>query len=452
VAAVTLLIAATTAAFGSVYLETAIAAMIGCAAVAILLGLRPADHRFSSALDRAVVVLLAAIAVQAIPLPGAVVQTLSPHALDFHETLIVGFRREFAPRVQTLSIAPRWTLFALALMLAASLVFWTVRGMLATGGALALASGLAWTGAVAAVLAIAQQATAPHLLYWTWTPVQARAEPYGPFVNQNHYATWMLMCIPLTAGLLMTSLARRHRHTPHATQTRRFGRWAQSDDLRWLAFASVMALSLFLSTSRGGLLGLGAAVVFGFALSRTRIPPRVRRTVLIYAAAAAVAIAAATDWTAVIDGIAQTFTQEGPEIGRWVIWRDTLPVVRDFWATGTGSATYERAMLVYQQALRGVAYYNQAHSQYLQVAAEGGLLLAVPTAVAVGLLARLVRRRLSADDEEGYWVRAGAATAIVAVAVQSVWETGLRMPANAIFFAVVCAIATHRREGPRPEA
>jgi hypothetical protein len=43
-----------------------------------------------------------------------------------------------------------------------------------------------------------------------------------------------------------------------------------------------------------------------------------------------------------------------------------------------------------------------------------------------------------------YWVRAGAASGLVAVAVQSIWETGLRVPANTLLFAVLAAVSLHR--------
>jgi hypothetical protein len=43
-------------------------------------------------------------------------------------------------------------------------------------------------------------------------------------------------------------------------------------------------------------------------------------------------------------------------------------------------------------------------------------------------------------------VRAGAVGGLIAVAVQSLWETGLRVPANALLFAVLAAIAMHDAE------
>ena len=108
--------------------------------------------------------------------------------------------------------------------------------------------------------------------------------------------------------------------------------------------------------------------------------------------------------------------------------------------------TYGTAMLVYQQSDRAF-FFNQAHNHYLQLAAEGSLLLAVPTIVALVFLARLARHRLSRDHAGLYWIQAGAAAGLVAVAVQSLWETGLRMPENAALAAVLAAIVVH---SPQP--
>ena len=70
-------------------------------------------------------------------------------------------------------------------------------------------------------------------------------------------------------------------------------------------------------------------------------------------------------------------------------------------------------------------------------------MLAVPTIVALVFLARLAHRRLRGDRAGLYWIQAGAAAGLVAVAVQSLWETGLRMPANAALAAVLAAIVVH---------
>jgi O-antigen ligase len=129
--------------------------------------------------------------------------------------------------------------------------------------------------------------------------------------------------------------------------------------------------------------------------------------------------------------------------GRRVIWRETWQMVRDFWVTGVGAGAYPRGMLVYQHEARGHFYFNHAHNEYLQFAAEGGVLLCIPVAVALIAGAYEIGRRLRGDNTPIFWLRAGAASGMLAVAVQSVWDTGLRMPANAVLFALIAAVAVH---------
>src|SRR6185295_2231300 len=79
----------------------------------------------------------------------------------------------------------------------------------------------------------------------------------------------------------------------------------------------------------------------------------------------------------------------------------------------------------------------------LQLFVEGGILLAVPVGLAVLAGVWGVIRRLQSDRTAVFWIRAGAVSAMMAVAAQNVWDTGLRMPPNAVLFAIVAAIALH---------
>ena len=113
--------------------------------------------------------------------------------------------------------------------------------------------------------------------------------------------------------------------------------------------------------------------------------------------------------------------------------------------TGTGLNTYGIATAKYQTALIRHAL-REAHNDYLQLAAEGGLLLGVPALVAI-LPVRAGRMEAlpqSADDRSAYWLRFGATTGLVAIALQSAVEFSLQMPGNAVMFVVLCAAALHR--------
>jgi putative inorganic carbon (hco3(-)) transporter len=146
--------------------------------------------------------------------------------------------------------------------------------------------------------------------------------------------------------------------------------------------------------------------------------------------------------------------QETTELGEWgrrAIWRDTAAMVRDFPLTGVGAGAFERGMLVYQSGSRQF-FFNHAHNEYLQIVAEGGLLVAIPAALAALAAAATIARRLRADHTAVFWIRAGAVGGLVAVAVQSLFDTGLRTPANGVLFAVIAAIALHDRDSNRGES
>jgi O-antigen ligase len=99
-------------------------------------------------------------------------------------------------------------------------------------------------------------------------------------------------------------------------------------------------------------------------------------------------------------------------------------------------------MRVYQTSDR-TYYWNEAHNQYLQVAAEGGLLLAAPAGLALFAMAAAGYRALRRRDRQMDWMRLGAAAGLVAAAVQAFWETGLSLPANGMLAAVAAAVLLH---------
>jgi O-antigen ligase len=131
--------------------------------------------------------------------------------------------------------------------------------------------------------------------------------------------------------------------------------------------------------------------------------------------------------------------------GRVPIWAASLRMLGDFWIAGSGLNTYGVATLFYPAVVPGY-HLREAHNDYLQIAVEGGLLMAVPIVVAAIAFAVAVRRRfLTPRADASYWTRLGAVTGIVAIAIQSVVEFSLQMPGNAALFSVLCAVALHDR-------
>ena len=121
-------------------------------------------------------------------------------------------------------------------------------------------------------------------------------------------------------------------------------------------------------------------------------------------------------------------------------WTDAVGVWSAFRVTGTGLNTYPVAARFYQRHDLD-KFFGEAHNDYLQVLAEGGLLVALPVALCLLFFVREVYRRGRADQlsTTSWWLRRGAVTGLIAIALQESVEFSLQMPGNAVLFALLCA-------------
>ncbi|HVZ22147.1 MAG TPA: hypothetical protein VG871_13845, partial [Vicinamibacterales bacterium] len=158
------------------------------------------------ALDAALLCFLAGIVVQMLPLPAGLVDLVSPHAETLRAVVAIGVPGS----ARTLSTDTALTRDGLASAASALMVFWAAREAFSRGGIRVTVRTLAFAAAIAALVGMAQRVTSPKLLLWTWTPIDPGAQPYGPFVNRDHFATWLLMASAVTLGYVATHV-RSHR-------------------------------------------------------------------------------------------------------------------------------------------------------------------------------------------------------------------------------------------------
>jgi len=388
-------------------------------------------------LDATIAIAAAAPLVQLVPLPSFLLDALSPHARAVWRQMSLD-----VPAWLPLSVDLDAGTWAAVMSIGVATVFLTARRIFAAGGVRTVVRGVALIGLVLAAIGLAQDVTAHGRMYWRWAPLQEGAPPFGPFVDRNHFATWVVLAAPLCLGYLAAhTAAHRHDPPPQASWRRRVALAFDGRAIWLTASVAAMIVALVVSLSRSGMLGLSVALLVGAWLhNRNATWRRPSGGWIVGGLAAALALVLLRIDPAVLGGrLASAHTSAA---GRLVIWRDTLPVVRDFWLTGTGAGTYETAMLVYQRSSPGVRF-NQAHNQYLQLAAEGGLLLALPVIVALSVYIHEAWHALTRDLSGMYWVRAGAACGLAGVAAQSIWETGLTTPANALLAAVAAAVLVH---------
>ena len=384
--------------------------------------------------------IAAATALQMVPLPSAL-GWISPATARTVAAL------SLAPPQgpQPITIDLQETASAFVLFAAAVGLFFTARQIFAEGGIRTVVRAVALAGAVLGAIAIAQDATARGLMYWKWKPLDEAPYPFGPFVNRNHFGTWAVLAVPLCIGYLTAHAAAHRGARADATWQRRLRAALDARGALLLAAGAILIVATVVSLSRSSMVGLLAALGCGALLARRRLAERPLGTTrpAIFIAALGACCALALWFRGDVAVLTSRFSATGVAAAdRLLIWRDTMSVVRDFWLTGSGAGTFKTSMAVYQRSSPGVIY-NQAHNHYLQVIAEGGLLLGVPVALALVAFVREIARRLSADRSGMFWLRLGGASGLVGAAVQSLWETGLTTPANAALAAVAAAIVVH---------
>jgi O-antigen ligase len=444
------LLAATLAAFGGTYAWALLPILAGAIALTLLsLACHRAPAHDNRALDIAIAVALVAIAVQLIPLPSPIRLWLSPGIVAFESAL----RPDAALRgtaAGPLTLDTAATARALALALATALTYRAARVIFSTGGVRLVCGALGVIGAVYGVFAIVQRALAPTRIYGLWIPQDPGAQPFGPVVNRNHFAAWLLMASAVTAGYFIARVARRTDDGRGRRTVRQMLVTMSQTSVAWTGVTWLtITITIVAAQSRSAILGLTvAAVTLVRTLANAWLPVFVGLGGLALVAVVLLGVGESTTTRA-----AERFagTLAASEVSRTTIWRETIPVIEDFALTGVGAGNYGRAMLMYQRTrpyadhLGSEFHFNHAHNHYLQLLAEGGLLVTGPFVLVVALFVGVVGRRLRDDTGELRAVRLGAVAGLTGVAVQSLWEVPLTMPAAALLAATLAALATYRR-------
>ena len=376
---------------------------------------------------------------QCLPLPGAIVNTLSPTSVTFHQFMNIG---AFDPSaMRPLSLAPIASLDAMINLTAAAMFYWIIRESSGYNGTRILTRSIAVMGAVAVLIAVLQPVLFPNgKVYGFWSPIYIEAHPVGPIISRNHFASWMLVGAPIAVGYLITH-ARTYWVGTNAV--RMSVKMLTDTRALWVATcAALMGIGVLISQSRAGLTGLSAAAFVGLLTTRRHLGTKGRAGLV--AATLLFAIAAwitANPSTGVLQRI-QTTENDGWG-GRPAIWSATLGMARQYPVTGIGLGAFEGAMPAYQTPPVTIIF-NHAHNQYLQWLSEGGIVGAMIGLALFVTGYRLYSRRRSRDRGSLVHLREGALAALVGLAVQSIWETPLVTPTILWLAAAAAALATER--------
>ena len=272
---------------------------------------------------------------------------------------------------------------------------------------------------------------------------------YGQFINRNHFAFLMEMAFGLLLGLLISGVTRERV-------------------LLYLSFLVPVWFALILSNSRGGIFSMlcqlfFAALMFTFL----RVPQtnsagagesggwllRIKRSPVIRVLLIACLLAGVSIGVVWIGGdqlasrieMGQSASVEKTEArqgeSRSEVWRATWALVRDNPLVGVGFGGYWAVIPKYHDA-SGELTPQEAHNDYLEILASGGLIGAALCAWLVVALLAEARRQLRSTDNFRRAVSFGALVGLFGVAVHSLFDFGLHITVNSLVFIMLTVLAT----------
>jgi O-antigen ligase len=273
---------------------------------------------------------------------------------------------------------------------------------------------------------------------------------YGQFVYHNAFAYLVEMSLALTAGLVLGGAVRRDRIPIY------------------LIIAIIIWTALVLSNSRGGLISLACQAIFLLFVSLSwyssrrlaREDGKQRAWIRFFQSSLlmrglAIALLVGTLMVAVVwmggDELASRVDDPSQNtvdgLTRPEVWRSTLRLIKENPWTGVGFGAYFLAIPQYRPG-PGFTRLEQAHNDYLDLAANGGF---VAVALAAWFIAAIIWRASTALRSADIYRRAaclGAVAGMVSIAVHSFVDFGLQVTAIALVFGalVVIAVADRRVE------
>jgi len=295
----------------------------------------------------------------------------------------------------------------------------------------------------------------PRVWWWLNRSAAVGKRATGTYTGANHYAGYLEMAIPLLFGFMIAQ-RRRHRRLVsglggvRAALQRLVVLFApESANPRMIFFffsALVMALALLLSGSRGGILGMGAAMLGIAAIFFTKSGYRKYGALAVGFCVLALSYGVHIG----VDRTLKRFEQVHNLEERLFITRTIVPMVAEYKAAGVGWGNFRYVYPRFSpDDFNRVSSSGHAHNDWIEALSEvgltGGFLIAAAFVTFLYKMISVWRRR---RDLHALGVGAGVMAGLMAIAFHSYFELNMHIPANPLTLAAILALgyaALHRQ-------
>jgi O-antigen ligase len=372
---------------------------------------------------RGLLALLALVAIQMVPLPPALLSWVSPGSYWFYNEPLLLPLTDWKPITANPADTARGFVFLAGMALLYVSVYrefdhpvWKRR----------LAKTVVGVGFVMTFEALVQEAYSARVIYGLYRPPWDWAV-FGPYVNRNLFAGYMLMAVPLAAGLAAEALEDLRR----VWRRRRQG-WLALGDPEGSAFfsraavAMVLVVGLLATRSRGAMVGLAVWAIVMPLVSRHR-----RLTAFAVLLVAGLGLA----WFG-LEAQQQAFLARGGfrDSVRFLIWQDSLKMVPAHPVFGSGFNAFGTAHPP-RQTVFPTEWIGMTHNEYLQALVDLGI---IGFAITMALVFRLLVNGRRTAGQGSF--QASLFGSVVAVLAHNLVDMNWQLAANTATFVALAGI------------
>jgi len=285
-----------------------------------------------------------------------------------------------------------------------------------------------------------------HHIWWFPKPGFHRSVT-GTYINRNHFAGYMGMCIILAicyaAALSDRKGARKFLGAYKLGLRARLAGFLSKEqgfNKRTLIVFSgaIMGIGLIFSASRGGILSLAGAMLCMAILLMLRKQQRVKGLVILFFFIITMAYALSIGVEYPVERFKHIDTSYQSRL-RYA--QKTLDMFSDYKAAGVGIGSFQYAYPKYQSAEDKNMFMRHAHNDWLQFLAEAGVIGTVFLIVGIGyFLVRLLRLWRIRNDPFAVCLGLAPLAVLTAIGIHSYSDFNLHIPANFLMLSAVMAI------------
>lgn len=281
-------------------------------------------------------------------------------------------------------------------------------------------------------------------------PGQYQGDAAGTFVNRNHFAGYIEMCLAVGIGLIIASFKASTGDTSWRERIRETLRDLLGEKIRLRLFLVAMVIALVMTHSRMGntafFASMGISAGIGYLLYRQTS----RSMVILFGSMILIDVFIVSAWFG-LDKLAARIeqTQMSSEV-RLDINANAWVWFQEHWFTGSGAGSF-MSMFPRYRTYDVVGFFDFAHNDYLQILGEygvlGGSLFAAIVLYTLGMAIQAQRtRRTPLLRGIGFAAMMG----LLSLLIHSAVDFNLHIPANASLLTLLCAFAFIARHLQQP--